>query len=301
MGILFSPSNLQAFWQIGRLSKTKDPVTRRTLLLHIGMAENPLATEEIRSVMARPLSVDKGELIKSLFTVPRPELLEDLLKEADNPSSYHRLKALFALGAYPGRKTEKFLERLIFDEDPAVRSNAAKSLARVGSKKHLDTIRIQAEEAEGIWNIMNYIIALKNMDDEGIYLTKLFSPALSRENSQHRQSLYSLYAKLLEFAPSLTDIYQHRNLHKGEGLQNFLEEARDHRSFLDSHQEFTKWFKKGEFPSIWRRCQEMLGENDFTPYSYLAESIKAFPPGEGGYDDALAGLYFTYQILKNNT
>ncbi len=301
MEILFSPSKLQTFWQIGKLNKTKDPFTRQTILHHLGKNENPLTTEEIHSIMANPLSVDKGELIKSLFTYPRPELLKDLLREAENPASYHRLKAIFALGAYPGKKTEKLLATLLDDQDPVVRSNAAKSLSRIGSAAYQDIITSQADDAQGIWNNMNYLIALHNYDAKGGYLKNVFSPRVLHQPYLYRQTLYSLYARAQNFHPPLDRIYQHRNLHKGEGLRDFLDDARDIPGFLESHKDFIHWFSRGEFEPIWKRCVELLEGKVIAPYyQELSRSILgAAGPGRD-YDDTLAGLYMTYQVLKES-
>lgn len=301
MEILFSPSKLQTFWQIGKLNKTKDPFTRQTILHNLGKTENPLTTEEIHSIMANPLSVDKGELIKSLFTYPRPELLKDLLREAENPGSYHRLKAIFALGAYPGKKTEKLLSLLLNDPDPVVRSNSAKSLSRIGAGEYRSVITSQAAEARGVWNNMNYLIAVHNYDKEGHYLRDLFSPRTLSQNSLHRQTLYSLYAKVQDFSPPLDRIYQHRNLHKGEGLRDFLDDARDIPGFLEGHKDFIYWFSRGEFDPIWNRCVTLLEGGAIAPYFQgLAQSIRAAAGPERDYDDTLAGLYMTYQVLKES-
>lgn len=297
--ILFSPTILQTFWQIGRLKKETDPIARRTLLLHIGKTENSLTTEEIHSILANPLSQDKGEVIKTLFNFPRKELLADLMREAGNPSSRFRKEAIFALGAYPDSKNQKLLEELLNDQDPEVHSNAAKSLGRIGAEEHLDTIRAQATEAKGIWNQMNYIIALKNIDRKGLYLRDVFAPRILKENTLHRQTLYSLHARILEFTPGLEEIFQHRNLETGSGLQNFLDEARDIPGFLESHKDFVHWFANDEASKVCRRCISLLkGIQAQETLKYLCESIQGISPEDRDYDDALAVLYFTYQLLQ---
>ncbi len=299
ISILFSPSNLQAFWQIGRLDKIKDPVRRRTVLLNISKQENTLATEEIRAVLASPLSTGKGEIIKSLFSHPRHELLDDLIREAESSSSYHRLKAIFALGAYPDSKTEELLEKLLFDDNPDVCSNAAKSLGRIGSRKYLDVVREKASEDEDLWNSMNYAIALNNMDREKKFLKNLFSEKIYRQDKRFRQTYYSLVARMLGFSPSLSDIYKSRNLVKGEGLRDFLDEAREHKKFYEEHENFIKMFSEGSYSLIWKRCSLMIASVDAKKhFRYLAESITGYPAEQSDYDDALACVYFTYQILN---
>ena len=302
VGILFSPTNLQTFWQIGRLNRETDPLIRRTLLMHIGKTDNSLTTEEIHSIMANPLSSDKGEVIKTLFTFPRKELLSDLMREAENPSSRHRIEAIFALGAYPYLKNQKLLERLLDDQNPEIRSNAAKSLGRTGAEEHLEKIRLQAADAEGIWNQMNYIIALKNIDQNAIYLGDVFAPRFLKENNLHRQTLYSLYARVLNLTPRLEEIYRQRNQKKGTGLEDFLDEARDVPAFLDSHNDFIKWFAGDNSDMVCCRCQEILeGTPVQKKLKYLKISIRELSEENRDYDDALAVLYFTYHLMKNKT
>ena len=299
MGILFSPANLQAFWQIGRLSKTTDPIARRTLLLHIGKTENPLTTEEIHSIMANPLSPDKGEVIKTLFSFPRLELLPDLMKVAENPSSRYRVEAIFSLGAYPDLNNRKLLEGMLGDKNPEIRSNAAKALGRIGAVENIETIRRQSVGARGIWNRMNYIIALKNIDNEGIYLGGVFSPEVLKENALHRQTLYSLYAKVLNFEPGLEEIYRQRNLKKGAGLSDFLDEARDVPGFLSSHDEFVRWFSRDDAASVCSCCTKLLdGIIVQKNLKYLADAVRNLSPKARDYDDALGVMYFTYQLLR---
>ena len=299
VGIMFSPSNLQTFWQIGRLNRVSDPITRRTLLVHIGKTDNQMTTEEIHSIMAAPLSPDKSEIIKNLFSFPRMELLPDLLNEAANPSSRNRSEAIFALGAYKTPDSVNLLQKLLIDSNSEVRSNAAKSLGRLKQTVLLETIRSQAEKAEGIWNRMNYIVALKNLDNKGEYLGRLFSDRILKENSLHRQTLYSLYADVLNFLPSLDEIYRERNLEKGLGLEDFLDEARDVPGFLESRKDFVDWFAEDRPEQVCLRCRELLSGITAEPrLEYLKTAIITLPVDGRDYDDALAVLYFSYQLLK---
>ncbi|MCK5140031.1 MAG: hypothetical protein KAQ85_09335, partial [Thermodesulfovibrionia bacterium] len=71
VAILFSFEGMRAYMDIGKLNVTEDPVRKRTVLLSISQNEAPVATEEIRHIIASPLSSGKGEVIKSLFSHPR--------------------------------------------------------------------------------------------------------------------------------------------------------------------------------------------------------------------------------------
>ncbi|MDC7126757.1 MAG: MFS transporter [Spirochaetales bacterium] len=299
IGILFSPTNLQSFRLIGRLEKEKDPVNRRTILMHIGKTDNALTTEELHSIMANPYSGDKGEIIKSLFNFPRKKILPDLLKEAENPSAIYRIEAIFALGAHPSPESEKLLEKLLFDKNPEIRSNAAKSLSRIGGSRQADEIKRQAVDAQGIWNKMNYIVALKNVDTEGEYLEHIFSPDILNENKTFRQVIYSLYADILGFTPGLDEFYKKRNLKKGEGINDFLDEARDVQGFLESRDDFVNWLSNDETETVCKRCIELLKDSEIdTKLIHLKKSIIKMPVKERDYDDALAVLYLTYNLLK---
>ncbi|MCK5200401.1 MAG: MFS transporter, partial [Spirochaetales bacterium] len=59
--ILFSFEGMRAYMDIGKLNATEDPIRKRTVLLSISQNEAPVATEEMRHIIASPLSSGKGE------------------------------------------------------------------------------------------------------------------------------------------------------------------------------------------------------------------------------------------------
>lgn len=299
--IMFSITNLASFQRISQLRKTENPVEKRALLLNLGNDNTIMAEEELRNYLHNPLSVDKEEALLSLFSNPRPRLLPQILAEADDRDSYQRVQAIFALGAYPGEESEKLLISLLDDPEPSIRSNAAKSLGRIGSNSCLEKVRQNARVSTGIWDHLNYTIALKHMDKEGRFLKDLFSVEISERNISMIQAHYSLNAKLQDFLPSLAYIFQSRNLSQGQGLQDFLDEARDDEGFLESHMDFMRWFEKGKFEKIWNRCRNLLSEKMPSAYfDNMKNSIMEFPSEEAGYDDTLAVVYFTYQLIKTD-
>ena len=299
--IMFSPANLFTYQRIGQLRRTSDPTEKRTLLINLGNNNSVMAEEEMQTYLHNPLSTEKEEAIISLFSNPRPGLLPNLIAEAKDPGSYHRHKAIFALGGNQGQETETLLISLLDDPDPAVRSNAAKSLGRIGSKCCLEKVKKLSEESRDISNHMNYMIGIKHMDEDGIYLRGVFREEISQKGKSFIQSHYSLHARLQRFQPPLSDIYQSRNLSEGQGLHDFLDEARDDGGFLENHKNFKEWFKTGEFEKIWKRCRELLAKKETSEYfKNLKHSIENFPEAKGGYDDALAVVYFTYQLIKTN-
>ena len=310
VAILFSFEGMRAYMDIGKMNATEDPVKKRTVLLSISQNEAPVATEEIRHIIASPLSSGKGEVIKSLFSHPRPVLLPELLKEAGDSGSYHQINAVFALGAYPGEETEQLLLQLLDSHDTSIQSNAAKSLSRIGHNDSLDKIRLFANTADHAWDKINYFIALKNMDSGGLVFRKIFTDSAKFKDGMFRQTYYSLAGKLLDLKPLLSDIYNSRNMKSGDGLKNFLEQTRDLDFFYKKHKELKDWFKTGSWDDIWKFCLKSLKSNELTslsePMKNLRAAVIAELEGRSAftgkdsklvYDDALAAVYFTYQIL----
>ncbi len=302
--ILFSFEGLRAYINIGKMQGAKNPVKKRTVLLSISENEAPAATEELKRILALPLSASKGEVIKSLFRHPRPVLLPELLQEAKDFGSYHQLKALFALGAYPDSEVEKLLLELLDNSDSAVRSNAAKSLGRIGNKSALAKVRLLAGDAVTSWDKINYLIALKNMDESGEYLRYLFEHTAENTKGIFNQTYYALVADTYEMKPSLSIIYQAHNLKKGNGLKIFLDNSRDHEMFFLHNIELITRFQEKNWQQIQNFCRESLNGRE-SLIKNIPGYLAALRSGITGYseinkcsyDDALALVYFTYQIL----
>ena len=313
--IMLSVYGLRAYMNISRLQKIEDPVRKRTVLLSIGSNRNDVATSEIKRMMFSPFSPEKGEMIRGLFDRPRPSLLPLLLKDASDVGSYTRNDSVFSLGAFPGKETETLLVSLLDCRDAIIRSSAAKSLGRIGHTASLDRVREYFAGETDIRCLMNYFIALKNMDAEGAYLLELFSTRWVGKPVSFRQSLYALNAEFMHFAPELSHLFQLCNSRKGSGMRDFLDETRDHPDFLAAHQDLIGWFDDYEFSPIIDFCRRVLIGHQ--PESYRArikESIinrievpvlNGNPAGssdehmyEIDYDDLLAIFYFTYHVVK---
>ncbi|MBL7007122.1 MAG: MFS transporter, partial [Spirochaetia bacterium] len=299
--ILLSIYGLRAYLNINRLQKIEDPVRKKTVLLSIGSNTNDVATSEIKRMLLSPFSSEKTELIRGLFYRPRPSLLPLLLKDAADEGSYTRESSIFALGAFPGKETEKLLLTLLDSEDALMRTSAAKSLGRIGHTASLDRIRkIFAEESD-IRCVMNCFIALHNMDKESTYLLDLFSLRWTGETQSFRQGIYSLNAEFWHYNPELSHLFQLSNGRKGAGIRDFLDETRDHPDFLASHKDLIIWFKEDNFTSIIAFCRKVLDENLTDPVrqnikkSILNRTEKSVLME---YDEVLAMLYFSYQVVK---
>ena len=298
--ILFSTRNLKAFLNVYQLHLTDDINKRKSILLSIGKADAGVAVDEMRKILQNPLSVEKGEILKSLFAYPKPDLLPDILREASDEYSYHRETAIFSLGAYPDKKVEELLCSLLHHSLPAIRSNAAKSLARVGNVSRLAEINQLAAQAElGLTDRMNYLIALSIMDSAGKYLGQLFDIVGEYRGSSHEQTILSLAAKMLDIQPPLADLYQEENLQQGAGLELLLEEAKPLKPFCDNAHIILQHYQQTEYQRIWEWCREQLSEHEGNgTLLHLKEAITSYDTAFANDNNSLAVLYFSYQILS---
>ncbi len=301
--ILFSTRNLKAFLDIYHFHSTEDLNTRKSILLSIGKSDTSIAVNEMRKILRNPLSTEKEDILKSLFAYPKPALLEDILNEASEEYSYHRVTALFALGAYPNKKVEHFLLPLLEDRASTIRSTAAKSLARVGNTSALPIIQQLAADPDlNIWDRMNYIIAMSCMDEDGRYLEHIFTMADNHHGTSYGQSILSLAAKMHDMAPALSDLYQEENVAPMTGLHIFLDEAKQLQPFFTYARQLTERYEQGRYEELWKWCVERFPETQETQetqrFFYLKNAITRYNILKATQDNTFAALYFTYQILR---
>jgi len=299
--LLFSTRNLKTFLEIYELGLTDDINTRKSLVLSLSKSDAAFAVDEMRHILRNPLSAEKEEVLKSLFTYPKHVLLHDLLREAADESSYHRPIALFALGAYPGKRTERLLLSLLDHSQPTIRSNASKSLARVGNTSALPKIaQMLSDPFQAIGDRMNYLIAVSIMDKQGAYLAQLFDFAAPQDGTpSYSQTMFSLTAKMLQMEPLLSTIYQEENIADLAGLKFFFEDARTVRPFLEDGEMLFKAYQQQRYQEILAWCQTTLANNMVQPpLSFLQQAILTRNTHNICRDYAIALLYFTYQLLK---
>lgn len=300
--MLLSFEGLKAYVDIGRLQRVKNPLKQKTLLFQISDNANEVATDEIHKLLASPLSSKKGPMIQSLFDHRRSGLLDDLLRIASDPESYHQTEALFALGAYRSERAKSvLLEVFQTTEDQTIRSTAAKSLGRLGVAAILDELKRLALQDNPVWIQMNYIIALKNLDSQWLFSQLLFDGPGKRKGRVYRQTIYSLLAAIMQYEPDLSEIYQMRNLRQGEGLQEFIAEARDTQLVLESYELLIDAFDTGEYQKIVHWCTSVLEGQSFSGHKEATrEAILGIGPltERFDHDDALALFYFTYQLIR---
>ena len=303
---MFSLHGIRAFIDIDRLDKATDPIKRKSLLLSLGTNLTGVATGEIRSTLASPFSDDKAEVIRGLFDRPRPSLTDDLIKDAFDTDSYTQLESIFALGALThNEKAERALVYLLEHGSNLTRSTAAKSLARVTrNARYLVRVESISDLAVNIREELNFLVARNIMDKEGKFLAELFLAARKGMGPSFRQTRYAVLAHFMKFSPSLAELYEQKNLDKDDYLSEFLEEARDVVEIDQQRSAIESAFEHREWSRIWAMCFSMTRNLAFrdSRMKYLYQAMleaQTMPRAQTDGDDALAALYFSYQLKKN--
>ncbi|OQX28531.1 MAG: hypothetical protein B0D92_08445 [Spirochaeta sp. LUC14_002_19_P3] len=298
--IIINIDNLKTWQTLSNLEATADPVKRRTLVQAMGHSRAPIASHEIGKILSEPLSHEKGELIDSLFFTPRPELLYFLCTEALEPLTFHRDRAIFALGAYPGERTEEVLEILLHDPDKRIQAIAAKSLGRIGSTKNLELIHSRWQESSSLHQKLDYMIALFHADPEHRYIYDLFSEKTVREGERAERTYFTLLTNQFGMVPALGLLYREESARYGMGLELLLEESRDTKFVLDKSGELIELWMMEEFQKIWQLCQNALRNiQTHALLEPLLGALKGFPESSADAANTLAGLYFSYQIFTS--
>ncbi len=295
--IITRVDNLKMWQTIANLETTANPVKRKTLIHTMGHSNAPVASSEIIKILSEPLSVEKGDLIETLFFTPRPELLEFLCEEALNKESFYRDKAVFALGAYSGDRSISALETLLNDDDEYIQSIAAKSLGRLRSTKHLGAIQQQWKKSRSIQERLNYMIGLFPLDPNRLYIDDLFSQKIIDTGERSQQTYFTLLSQQFGMIPPLGILYRDEAMGYGKGLELLLEESRDTRFLLDHGDELALLWREGQYKRIWDLNKEFLdGLNPPAILLPLIRGLQGFPTERGDAANSLAGLYFSYQI-----
>ncbi len=305
--LMFSVHGIRAFINIDRLEKATDPIKRKSLLLSLGKNLTGVATSEIRSNLANPFSNDKAEVIRGLFDRPRASLVNELVQDAFCFDSYTQLESIFALGALThNEKAEQALAYLIENGSMLVKSTAAKSLARVTrSNRYLQKVTNLSDASQTILEELNFLIARNIMDKEGSFFKELFLSAKKGKSAQFRQTRYAILAYFLGCVPSLSELYEQKNLLSEDFLIEFLDEARDVREIEQQRTAIVSAFEHREWSRIWAISFQMTRSLtlDNTRWQYVHEAIndaQTMPRAQTDGDDALAVLYFAYQVKKRS-
>ncbi len=305
--LMFSLHGIRAFINIDRLEKVTDPIKRKSLLLSLGKNLTGVATSEIRSNLANPFSNDKAEVIRGLFDRPRVSLVNELVQDAFCFDSYTQLESIFALGAIThNEKAEQALAYLLDNGSMLVRSTAAKSLARVTkSNRYLQKVNNLSDGSQTMLEELNFLIARNIMDKEGAFFKELFLSAKKGKSAQFRQTRYAILAHFLRCVPSLGELYEQKNLLHEDWLIEFLDEARDVGEIEQQRTAIVSAFEHREWSRIWAISFQMTRslKLDNTRWQYIHEAIndaQVMPRAQTDGDDALAVLYFAYQVRKRS-
>jgi len=305
--MMFSLHGIRAFVNIDKLEKVTDPLKRKSLLLSLGKNLTGVATSEIRSNLANPFYDDKPEVIRGLFDRPRTSLTNELIQDAFCFDSYTQVESIYALGALVhNEKAEQALVYLLEKGDLLVRSSAAKSLARVTrSSRYLERVTSLSDGADSILDELNFLIARNIMDKDGVFFEELFLSSRQGKSAQFRQTRYTILAHFLKVQPSLGDIYEQKNLLHEDFLIEFLEESRDVSEIDHQREAILSAFEHREWSRIWAICFAMtrslsIKSPRFYHLNVALQEAQTMPRAQTDGDDALAALYFSYQVKKKS-
>jgi HEAT repeat protein len=295
--VLFSVRNLRAYFDVYHYSSEENPDKKRILLHTISKNRNRIVSDEISRILNNPLNSEKREVMRALFNNPVDDLHPQVLKEAANSNSYTREEAVFALGAYPGPKTEQVLVSFLKDNDIRIRSIAAKSLGRVGFRDRQVVELLSAEldrKDVPILAFLNFSIALYHMDEEGRFFARSFSYPLK---DQAVQSYFSLLAALCSFDPSLAELYEQENSTEGLGFRLLIAGTRELLPFLEDQDTLKAWIAAKKYAEIHEWCRKILSARPLQgKWMFLKEAVTSVPDIEVNKDRAMALLYFTFQL-----
>lgn len=300
--VFFSVKNIRAYLDIYQLGTTTDPEKRETSLRSLGQSNAPAATEELRTQLNSPLYWEKERVLRSLYSYPRDEIIEDIISEAHDQFSYNRKDAIIALGAYPSKKVRSALHQFLDDEDPEVVAATLKSLARAGDADHVERAYELLKDPEvGGRAEIDALRALSLMDNSGSYLEHIFTIAPTTRGTRFQQLAFVLCARSLELEPPLSDFYRAENDLTGDGFSELLEESKEVAYFHDEGQNLLTHYKKDEHDALWTMLSMALKKIQATGrLSYLYDAILAGPPSADSAN-TLAATYFSYQILVSDT
>jgi hypothetical protein len=295
--------NMKSLFDVYHFDTAKSSEERKSILMSLKYTSAPFALEEIRKILKNPLSSETEEVLKSLFAKPRTKLLPDILDCANDRGFYHRATAIFALGAYPDPEVKRALVNFLGDETPRIRSNAAKSLARVGGNEYLDEIIKLSRDADNTtWDILNYVIAVMTIDRKSPFIGTMFDIADRQGEKSYKQAVFSVFSRMLECRPELNLIYQNENLGKFKGLRMLLDEARQFQVFYRNTSFISDSFTAGDYPALWKLFRGALeGLNPDPPYSFIRDSIAAYDETKADAATTLAMIYFSFFILIDET
>ena len=280
------------------LKRISNPARKESILIELESDQSHLATQEIRKRLHQATLRDKEMILRSLFSCPRPELEDDLIREAMDRDSWWRQSAIFALGAYPTDKSREALRKVMREKSPYISSVAAKSMARVGDNSAHDKILDLLErERLDVRICLNLIIALSLMEKNGRYWQSIFNLVSTRKSHRFTQSLMIIGSRRQNYQPPIEDLFYELNLSEEGGFDALLEDMVDLNITEEEFNTLVADIENREFASLWswsrNRCKAL---SVLQPHEFLRESIANYRKRTISPSLALVGLYFTLQL-----
>jgi hypothetical protein len=297
--IFLSTRNLRAFLDSYQMGTTDDPVRKQITLLSLEQSDTPIATSHMADLLKSPLSWEKERILRSLFSYPRKDLIDEIIDEAKDKTSYNRLDAIFTLGAYPGARVRRVLEGFLEEEDSAVVATALKSLARIGDTKHLAKVKDLLHDAsQSPRTKLDCVTALSRMDRSASYLKEMFKMAGASQGPRYKQMVFIICGRRFGLTPPLSDIYRSENIESVSGFADLVTEAKELPPFFDSGARLIEQFREGDYAQIWRWCRNEIKDRKADKMlRFLSTAIREHDLRDVNSTNTLAAIYFTYQIL----
>lgn len=230
---LFSREGLQAVSTISRLENSVDPLRRRRLVMDLSENTALIAKDEIRAKLHSPYSRDARDIIKTLTLKRDDYFVKDLVELAKNDDSYVQTDAILALSCYID--SPYAMDALVYimknSHWSSARSLSSRSLSYFkDSEKYLPFVEEAFSKSLHIDVVVDYLVALYNMDDDKKICTTIFDYIGSEKSVYFRSTVYAFFDTLIsDETPRLARIYEHINLgiRASDVLANFLEDLKD--------------------------------------------------------------------------
>lgn len=299
---LTNAKHRKAIHNIDKLHRTNDSKIKQMILIEIEADDTNLATEEIKKRLKLSTLRAKEMVIRSLFSNPRPELEDELIKEASDSLSWWRQSAIFALGAYNSDKSLQVLQSVFREKYPYIKSIAAKSLARIGDQSCLKDIHsLLHSKTLDVRTYINLIIALSLIESNGNYWEEIFKLIKDRDSFRFQQSLLIIGSTRLGFEPPLSNYYYDFNCNEKEGFDMILEEFIDIQIPTSDFLYLQDMYHIKDYFSIinWAKKQCKLFKL-VEPYEKLRKEIVSHKKRKVTPTMALSVLYFTFHLHQEH-
>ena len=269
-------------------------------MLSLEQSDTTIATEQLRLRLKSPLPWEKERILRSLSSYPREELLDDIIREAQDPYSYNRRDAIYTLGSYSSRRTAKALREIVDDGNPEIAAAALRSLGRIGRTADIDRIFSILEDPRYVGRAeIDALRALSLMDTDGQYMRSIFSLVPKEKGRRFQQLAFILCARSLGLNPPLSDYFRLENQESMAGYRELINEAKLVPAFLREGSRLLDFYDKDNIPAIWSWCSHHLGDRiPDDALRYLRTAILEAKEEAYSRTNAFAVTYFTYQLLK---